>query len=89
MPTFYLVITALMALGLATMGLSAVARDRVPVTWMGRSVTRPRVWGAGVLLAATAIGAIRFLPAEVDIALLMAGIALVGLAQFMGRPVHS
>lgn len=86
MLTFYLVIIALAALGLAAMGALALITDRVPVARLGRSVTRPRLWGAGALVLAVAIGTVRFLPVQVDVPLLLAGLALVGLSQFLSRP---
>ncbi|BAU85245.1 hypothetical protein SLA_4357 [Streptomyces laurentii] len=86
MLTFYLVVVALAALALAVAGVRALVNDRVPVAWLGRNVTRPRMWGAGAVLMAGAIGTVRFLPAGVDVPLLLAGLALVALSQLLARP---
>ena len=59
MHAFLVVATALVVTVLATIGLAGIVKEWAP-PW-GRAVLRPRLWGAGALLAAVGMGVFSFL----------------------------
>ncbi|WP_073946438.1 hypothetical protein [Streptomyces kebangsaanensis] len=85
MSTFFLVIGMVVGLALGVMGVLTLVTDRVAAPWLRSGVGRPRVWGAGALLAGGAVAAARVLPVEVDVPLMLAGAVLMVLAQVPKR----
>ncbi|MFB6518464.1 hypothetical protein [Streptomyces sp. NPDC056401] len=77
--------TIVVALGFGTVGVWTITTGRVALPWLRRSVRRPIVWGVGTLVMAGALAGAPALPFTVFVPLLMAGVALVGIAQ-VSRP---
>ncbi|MEV7556472.1 hypothetical protein [Streptomyces sp. NPDC089795] len=77
--------TILVAAAFAIIGVWTMVSGRVVPPWLRRSVRRPAVWGAGVLVMAGALAGAPVLPLMVFVPVLTAGIALVAFAQ-VSRP---
>ncbi|MFE3826638.1 hypothetical protein [Streptomyces sp. NPDC059092] len=84
MSTFFLVVSILIALVLGGVGASTLVTGRVVLPWLSSRVRRPGLWGAGALLLAGAVAGARIMPFEANMALMLAGLALIGSAQILG-----
>ncbi|WP_137988795.1 hypothetical protein [Streptomyces vilmorinianum] len=84
MSTFLLIVTLPLAALFAAAGLYALTTARMPLPWLRRSVHRPRLWGAGSLVMAVAVGTLRITPFEVGMTLILAGLVPTALSQLLG-----
>ncbi|MFJ3700695.1 MULTISPECIES: hypothetical protein [Streptomyces] len=87
MPTFYILLSVVIALLLGSAGVMTAVTGRVAIPWLRGSVREPMVWGAGALVLALAAAAVRFAGFGVSMALTVTGLLLVCLSYVLrGAP---
>ncbi|CAG6395017.1 hypothetical protein NMG29_03140 [Streptomyces cocklensis] len=84
MAALVLVVDMVVAVAFGVVGVLALATGRVVVPWLRRTVRRPALWGAGALLVSGALAGAHVMPYQVDVPLMLGGLALIGAAQILG-----